>query len=159
MNEYEETKLFELIKKGSFNEKNCFEWKGPFSKDGYGVTSFVINKKKQTIRCHRLIYLLLRVKIPKGMLICHACDNPKCFNICHLFTGTAKDNCQDRERKGRSKDGRGSKSGTSKLTERDVLLIRKLHSENVKTAEIMKIFGISQSHVSRLVRRQEWKHI
>ena len=40
-------------------------------------------------------------KIPKGMIVCHKCDRPKCINPEHLFLGTYKDNSQDMIKKRR----------------------------------------------------------
>ena len=40
-------------------------------------------------------------------MICHHCDNRICVRPKHLFLGTAKDNAQDREKKGRGHQASG----------------------------------------------------
>ena len=50
---------------------------------------------------HRVAYELWVGPIPKGMVICHKCDNPPCCNPDHLFPGTYVENMQDCSRKGR----------------------------------------------------------
>ena len=39
--------------------------------------------------------------IPSGMQVCPTCDNPRCYNIEHLFLGSAGDNLKDAASKGR----------------------------------------------------------
>jgi len=46
-------------------------------------------------------YRIFKGDIPKGLYVCHACDNPRCINPDHLWVGTAKENMQDAKRKGR----------------------------------------------------------
>jgi len=75
----------------------CIEW--PWSKDQKGYGALYINGTK--IQAHRAAYRLHVGKIPRGMLICHKCDNPKCINPKHLFAGTPSDNLRDCVKKGR----------------------------------------------------------
>lgn len=88
------------------NEKGCLEWQGSRHKRGYGQ----IRIKQRLYLTHRIVWLLKRGKIPKGINILHECDNPPCGNIKHLFLGTHLDNMRDKVLKGRS--GKGNKKGT-----------------------------------------------
>lgn len=62
-------------------------------------------------RAHTIAYRLFNGEIPKtnskggaqvAMFVCHTCDTPECCNPKHLWLGTAKDNNDDRAKKGRS---------------------------------------------------------
>ena len=76
----------------------CWLWTGTkAASGGYGI--FWENGNQH--RAHRLSWLLTNGAIPKGMVVCHKCDNPPCVNPAHLFIGTMKDNVDDMMSKGR----------------------------------------------------------
>lgn len=78
----------------------CWIWTaGLRGKTGYGA--FKLNGK--VVDSHRVSYELHKGGIPKGVYVCHTCDNRKCVNPDHLFLGTPKDNWQDGFGKGKIK--------------------------------------------------------
>lgn len=86
---------------------------------------------------HRKSFELFKGVIPKGMMVCHKCDNPRCCNPEHLFLGNHKINADDAMSKGRL--ALGERVGTSKLTSDMVASIRSDHRSSV---EISKDFGV-----------------
>jgi hypothetical protein len=75
----------------------CWIWSGGVSSKGYGEFSY----RNRKMRTHRFSYQFFRGEIPTGMLVCHTCDNRRCWNPDHLWIGTDKDNMVDCSRKGR----------------------------------------------------------
>jgi hypothetical protein len=159
MSSYDEKSLFRIIMNGKYVENNCFEWQGPTDKNNYGITSYTLNKVKKTMKVHRLIYILLKGKIPDKMLICHHCDNPKCFNIDHLFCGFHSENSQDRERKGRSRNQLGENNNCCKLNKEIVLKIRNDYSNKIRICDLSRKYNIRNECISKIVHRRRWKHI
>ena len=82
-------------------DKNCWEWTGSrIGQSGYGRFCEHGHNGKQGY-AHRAAYEMFRGPIPKGMHVCHACDNPPCCNPDHLWLGTAAENVKDAQNKGR----------------------------------------------------------
>lgn len=162
----------------------CWLWLGKLDKDGYGR----LRVDGLHVKAHRYAYELQNGDIPDGMLVCHKCDNPQCVNPDHLFLGTCADNIADRNAKGRTASGdsnasrkypgirklgkrhwwakgqphhpQGTKNGRSKLSESDVLEIRRLWDEGEYTKVALgKQFGVSDVIILKVIRRQLWAHV
>lgn len=132
----------------------CWIYNGYCSSNGYGRVRY--GGKKQYV--HRLSWELAKsTTIPKGMHVCHTCDNRTCVNPAHLFLGTNADNHADKIAKGRQ--ARGDGHGLRKVTEEQVLEMRRLARSGVSQSELVKTYGLSSTQVCRIVRGSRWKHL
>lgn len=129
---------------------SCWIWKSSRDQNGYGT--FNIDRKPK--KSSRVSYELYKGPIPEGRFVCHKCDNPPCVNPDHLFIGTRKDNMRDMTNKGRS--AHGEKNGQAKLTEQDVIAIWK---DSRTHCEIGQHYGVTQSMITRIKNKKNWKHI
>jgi hypothetical protein len=118
--------------------KDCVEWKGSFRNDGYGY----IYWNKQDNSAHRVIHEIVNGPIPKGCMVLHTCDNPKCVNPKHLYLGDGKQNAQDRV-------ARRAKPWFA-LTDKQIQRIRELKGK-MSQDKIAKEIGCSQTTVCRWI--------
>lgn len=140
------------------SENGCWEWKKPSASHGYGC----LNVKGKSILAHRYSYELHKGKIPDGLDICHSCDNRKCVNPDHLWTGTHRENMMDCLKKGLGNRANGEKAPKSKLTKEQVLEIRKLYihySHNFGAPSLAKKYGVRIPSIYKIISRETWRHI
>ena len=141
------------------NKDGCWEWCGCVQGNGYSRVRY----NGKTEYGHRLSYIAFKGDIPEGMDVCHTCDNRKCVNPDHLFLGSRAENMQDCAKKGRTTKGRtivfGERSGTSKLTDKDVIAARELAKSGVLPRVIAEKFGVHADTIRHAVKRKTWRHI
>lgn len=128
----------------------CWLWTAATSSNGYGHMSY----KNKFHSAHRLSYEINVGSVPHGMCVLHHCDVRQCVNPLHLFIGTTKDNMADRNAKGRCAVASGEFNNSAKLTEEQVKEIR---GDKRTGAVLSSIYGVSQSSVSRIRNRVNWK--
>ena len=154
----------ELIHLSTQNTDDCVMWphyRSPIprtGKPGYGMVKF---QGKHT-STNRSAWLLSGQEIPKGMKICHTCDNPGCVNLRHLFIGTQRDNMQDCIRKGRKKMPKGVNNPSAKLTESQVREIRIFWEKNSSTygpRAFAEKFKVGLTSVRDVINNRTWRHL
>jgi hypothetical protein len=89
-----DNRLYIITKNG------CWEFP-PWSPTGGYPTFSILGKRYQVTR--ELWRLATGSRAPAGMLLCHTCDNPPCFNFEHLYLGTPATNSADCIARGRSR--------------------------------------------------------
>jgi DNA-binding XRE family transcriptional regulator len=134
-------------------EAGCWVWMGSTQVRGYGE----ISSNNRKLLAHRASYEAFVGKIPKGIYVCHACDNVSCVNPNHLFLGTQKQNLQDMANKGRST--RGVKNPMAKLDNYAVKEIR----EGIKTghtdSNLAKAWMVCRQTINKIRNGKVWNHV
>lgn len=143
----------------------CWRWTAKRMPSGYG--QFRLSRpKREMVYAHRYSWELTMGAIPEGMRVLHNCpdgDNPSCVNPAHLWLGTQADNMKDMDAKGRRRSGcnapRGEMMWMAKLDAPRVRGIRGLYVAGVTQVDLAAWYGVAQTAISRIVRRDSWAHV
>lgn len=133
----------------------CWEWTGMTSTAGYG---FLHVRPGERVMAHRFSYELHVRPIPRGLEVCHTCDNPPCVNPRHLFCGTHKKNMHDMIAKGRDyKRGmKGETNHEARLTED---IVRAIRVSGERAWQAAERYGVSKSLIHAVRQRRLWAHV
>ena len=135
----------------------CWLWQAGLNNSGYGW----IRSGARPELAHRVSWRLTFGEIPNGLCVLHKCDVRRCVRPDHLFLGTVGDNNADCVKKHRHGYGisLGEKHGQSKLTDESVREIRASAANGSSHSGLSVKFGVAQSQISKIVRREAWKGV
>ncbi len=136
--------------------KHCWLWTATIG-NKYGQFWF----KGGIIRAHRFSYALFVGAIEPGKHILHRreCDNPSCVNPLHLYMGTHQDNMRDRDERTKrwNWNVRGEKHGRAKLTEPQVIEIKKNNIDS--DIFLASQYGVTRSAIYHIRKGYNWEHV
>jgi hypothetical protein len=132
----------------------CIEYQGYTSKrNKYPL--FWVAGKPTTV--HKWIYEYHNG--PMKLHILHTCDNTKCVNIKHLWTGTHKQNMEDMTNKERAATLvlSGDNNGMAKLTKEQVLeIVDKCKTRTRKS--VAADYDVTPTCIERIMNGKRWSH-
>lgn len=133
----------------------CWLWVGHIEANGYGKLWF--NGRQEW--AHRVAWLLFVGPIPAGQVVRHlVCDTPLCVNVDHLALGTPQQNVDDAV--GKNRHTIGARNGMTRLTADQVRAIRgEYEAGNVLMTTIADRYGVAESTIGMIVRRERWAHV
>lgn len=133
----------------------------PGYRDRYGYANFEVRVDGNRIRYKAHNYALRQAvgdPPPGKTYALHKCRTKTCCNPRHLYWGDAKQNAADRKRDGT--ETWGESHGSCKLTESDVLEIRRLYATgNYTHRSLAEMYGVVHSTIRQIVNREIWTHI
>ena len=168
--------------------EGCWPFTGGLTRGGYG--RIAIDGRRghvSRIGAHKLAWIVTYGPVPKGLFVCHRCNNPTCCRPDHLYLATGAENTAHAKRDGLILKGdvhparlhpermahgdnngarmyperlaRGEAVAVGKLTEAQVREIRARHAAGESGYKLAPIFGVSQVNISCIVRGKTWRHL
>lgn len=147
--EWKKGQGMEFIKSISMGSDKCIPWPYHVGANGYGDLRFGGYRGPHAIMCS-----IHHGKRPsEHHEVAHSCGNRVCVNPEHLRWATRVENAADKKIHGTQP--LGDRCHSSKLTESDVIEIRKLR-ETETLKRLSDKFGVSISTVSRICSGDSW---
>lgn len=131
----------------------------PWVQAGYGYLAVKLscNSVQATKLVHKLVAEAFIGPCPEGQQVRHGPNGKLDNRASQLCYGTPKDDGQDRVRDGSSR--KGVKSHMAKLTDADVIEIRRRRATGELQRTIAASYDITASLVSMIVNGKIWRHL
>lgn len=128
----------------------CWNWQGQKHSSGrYGAIWW----RGKLEFAHRIAFRLTKGPIPLGAEVMHECDNGMCVPG-HLALGTHARNMRDASLRGRL-----SRKPNAKLSDAQVVEIRRRSAAGETNVALGREFGVHNSAISRAVRGEHYRII
>jgi hypothetical protein len=139
----------------------CWLWTAGRGYHGYGQATHP-DKPTFPIGAYRAAWIIAHGPVPKGLAVCHKCDNKLCVRPSHLFLGTQRDNLADMRAKGRGHLPpriAGILNCKAKFTEDDIRDVRRLYAEGLSLRQLGRRYRVWYTTISQIVNRNTWAHV
>lgn len=145
--------------KGRWRKRKFYKGRG-----GYLIYPLCYRREVRAYPIHRLVLLTFVGPCPDGMECRHLDGNPANNHLKNLQWGTKEENAQDRFAHGTSNRGmhycQGEDHAQAKLSDEDVLEIRRKFSAKVNTArELADRYSVSMETVYGITGGRTWQHL
>lgn len=140
----------------TYSGDECVIW--PFGKDraGYGRMRWA----GRDAGAHQVVCELAHGPRPTPKHeAAHSCGmgHTGCVSPTHLRWATHKENHSDRAAHGTN--NAGESCGSAKLTEEDVLEIRRVYGPGISQISLARKYGVESSSIRKILSRVTWRHI
>jgi len=125
-------------------------------RDGYLVSQFAADGRREWFRIHQVVLREFVGPCPDGLQVSHKDGNPQNNSLSNLIYETAKANTARQKAHGTAKVG--GRNHNAILTPSIVKQIRGLNGR-ISQDKIAAICGVSQHTISQAVRGKTWSHI
>lgn len=145
----------------------CTNWRGTGrkrvmlpAKDGKGYLRTMIKypDKYRTVKVHRLVAQAWIPLVDGKNHVDHINSNKQDNRCENLQWVTNRENTMKAYKEGRFKSFKGSKNGTSKLTESDVRELRILFKQGWTRKQLGEKYGVAPATIKDAILRR-WKHV
>lgn len=136
----------------------CWNWKGYIMHTGYGRTAYKLRDGTYEHYAHRLAWAVGHgVPFPVEQEGMHACQNKRCCNPGHLIILPRWTTVSLLPKTHHA--AAGEEHVNAKLTDAQVLAMRKMFRDGVRQTRLAKRFSVSPATVNQVVHGKAWKHI
>lgn len=141
------------------NDKTGRIMKTPCGKNGYPRVNLYDDMKASSKSVHRFVAETFIPNTENKEQINHIDGNKMNNNVTNLEWVSPSENIRHSFVNGLSKGPKGEINGQCKLTEVEVLEIRRLRKEGWKQNEIARKFNVVQGQISYIVNKKSWVHV
>jgi hypothetical protein len=150
--ELEEFRGYHVSDQGRVRSKRCIMKPGNTKRE-YLFVIFLVDGKRHNKYVHQLVLKAFGPEQPLNTTVDHINRIKTDNRIENLRWATKQQQLDNTEM------AKGSKNGTSKLTENDIPKIRQLLSMGITQDRIAEQFGVSQLTISNIKTNKLWSHV
>lgn len=150
---------YEISENGDIKNKNTNKMLKTWLKNGYVYVTLFFNGIEKKFRLNRLVAIHFISNLDNYPHVNHIDGNKLNNNSKNLEWCTPSQNNFHAYKLGLIKGRKGIKNHCAKLTNEQIIEIRKLRSEGMYQKDIAKLFNVSQNVISKIDRKITWSHV